>query len=391
MRRSNILLVMLPLLLLAVGGYMLFFRGGDAERGGSEERIAAVEVAAIERRPLDLERTFSGALEAESRLVVAPKVAGRVEHLVVDLGDPVERGQTVAVLDDAEFAQAVKQAEAALAVAKANLAQAQSALEITRRENQRVVELRERGIASDSEYDQAQADLLEKEAQFKVAEAQVNRAAAALESTKIRYGYTRVTVDWSEGDSERTVAERYLDEGETVSANEPILLVVELDPIVAVISVTERDYGRLGVGVGARLQTDAFPGEVFEGHIARIAPVFRESSRQARVELTLDNPEARLKPGMFIRAMITVDHVDEATVVPESALTSRGDIDGVFLVDESGSRVSWHPAEIGIRAGGWVQLMNEGLTGRVVTLGQHLLDDGSAIKIAGTFQGESES
>jgi RND family efflux transporter MFP subunit len=210
---------------------------------------------------------LSGALEAESKLVVAPKVAGRIERLVVDLADPVERGQVVAYLDDAEFAQAVKQSEAELAVANANLAQAENALEISRRENQRVEELRERGIASDSEYDVAQAALLGNEAQLKVAEAQVSRATAALESARIRFGYTRVSADWPEGDSPRMVAERYLDEGETLSANDPLMLIVRLDPIVAVISVTERDYGWLRTGQEAQFRTDAFPDEVFLGRI----------------------------------------------------------------------------------------------------------------------------
>jgi RND family efflux transporter MFP subunit len=369
-------------------GYLMFRGDRDAGADGTEGRIAGVEVAAVERRPLQLERTFSGALEAASSFVVAPKVGGRIERLVVDLADRVERGQAVAFLDDAEFGQAVKQAEAELAVAEANLAQAHNAVEISRRENQRIVTLRERGIASDSEYDVAEANLMEKEAQVKVAEAQVNRATAALESARIRFEYTRVTADWSEGDSERIVAERYVDEGETVSANGPLLLIVQLDPIVAVISVTERDYGRLRLGQEARLTTDTFPGEAFRGRIDRIAPVFRASSRQARIELTLANPEGRLKPGMFIRATITLDHVEEAVAVPEAALTKRGEVEGVFLVEASGEKVTWLPVETGMRTRGWVQLLSPSISGRVVTLGQHLIDDGAVIRIVSSLDSE---
>ena len=373
-------------LVVASLAYLLLFKGSSSEGGGKEERVAAVEVGNIEQRSLDLQRTLSGALEAESKLVVAPKVGGRIERLVADLADPVDRGQVIAYLDDAEFAQEVKQTEAELAVANANLAQAKNALEISKRENQRAVDLRQSGIASDSEFDIAQAELLAKEAQLKVAEAQVSRAMAALESARIRFGYTRVTADWPEGDSPRMVAERYLDEGETVSANEPLMLIVRLNPIVAVISVTERDYGRLRSGQEAQFRTDAFPGEIFRGRIERIAPVFRESSRQARVELTIPNKDGRLKPGMFIRATITLDHVDDAIAVPEAALTQRGDVEGIFLVNAAGDGVSWLPVETGIRGGGWVQLLVNSLSGRVVTLGQHLIDDGSPITITKTFE-----
>lgn len=389
MSRSKITLSILAVVFIAL--FVVAFLRPKDERNGNRrgERIAGVEVAQIELRPMDQERTFSGALEAESELVVAPKVGGRIQRLTVDLADAVQRGQTVAYLDDAEFAQAVHQAEAELTVAEANLAQAKNALQISQRENQRVVSLRERGIASDSEYDLAEADLMAKQAQVKVAEAQVNRAKAALESARIRHEYTRVTADWSEGDAERMVAERYVDEGDTVSANEALFLIVRLDPIVAVLSVTERDYGRLRPGQEAEFKTDAFPGEVFPGHISRIAPVFRATSRQARVELTLVNPDQRLKPGMFVRTLITLEHVDEAIAVPEAALTKRSDVEGVFVVDESGESVRWTPVETGIRSRGWVQLLSPSLNGRVVTLGQHLIDDGSPIRIVAEFSQDS--
>lgn len=379
--RYKYLLAAALLVGLALAGYLLL----RAERGSSSDRpespVASVKVATIERRPLELKRVFSGALRAESELIVAPKVGGRIQKLVVDLADSVTRGQTVALLDDAEYGQEVIQAEAELAVAMANLAQAKNALDISRREHQRIVTLRERGIASDSESDVAEANLLEKEAQVKVADAQVNRATAALESARIRFEYTRVTADWSEGDAERRVAERYVNEGDTVSANAPLLLIVQLDPIIAVISVTERDYARLQPGQQAEFATDAYPGQRFYGRIQRIAPVFQETSRQARIELALANPEGRLKPGMFIRATITLDRVDEALAMPESALTRRGDADGVFLVEEDGESVRWVPVEVGIRSDGWAELKAPVLTGRVVILGQHLIDDGSPIRI----------
>lgn len=366
---------------VALAVFVVWIRKGSVVDSAKKERIAAVEVTAIERRSMERERTLSGALEAEARLVVAPKVGGRIEKLMLDLADPVERGQVVAVLDDDEFAQAVIQAEAELAVAKANRIQAENALKISRRENDRIVELRERGISSDSEYDLALSDLLEKEARFQVAEAQVSRAEAIVEAARIRLDYTNVRAEWPEGDSSRMVAERYVDEGETVAANDPLFLIVRLDPIVAVISVTERDYGLLKVGQSAQFRTDAFPGEIFHGRIARIAPVFRQSSRQARVELSLPNPDGRLKPGMFVRASIILERAENVVAVPEAALARRGQDDGIFLVNGNSDKVRWVVVEPGIRDKGWVQILGQDLSGDVVTLGQQLVDDGAPIRI----------
>ncbi len=130
------------------------------------------------------------------------------------------------------------------------------------------------------------------------------------------------------------------------------------------------------------MTTDAYPGEQFTGRIDRIAPVFRKSTRQARIEMTIDNPQHRLKPGMFIRAAVVLARVPEATIVPEQALTKRDDKSGVFIVSEDGRSVAWREVKVGIREGDRVQVEGEGLSGRVVTLGQQLVNDGSPITIA---------
>jgi RND family efflux transporter MFP subunit len=214
-----------------------------------------------------------------------------------------------------------------------------------------------------------------------VAEAGVRRAEAELETARIRLRYTRVTASWSEGDDERVVAERHVDVGQTVSPGEPLLRIVGLNPLTGVLHVTEKDFSRLARHQAMTLVTDVYPGESFPATISRIAPVFRESSRQARVEVLVPNLDQRLKPGMFMRATVVLASVEDALSVPESALTSRGDRPGVFVVDEESQTVSWRPVTPGIRDGGRLQILGEGLSGRVVTLGQQLIDDGSSITI----------
>jgi RND family efflux transporter MFP subunit len=340
-----------------------------------------VEVAPIQRGPIALQRTFSGELEALAEFVVAPKVSGRVERVIVNIADTVKRGQVVAELDNDEYVQAVAQARADLEVARAKLSEAKSALEIANREFKRTESLLKRGIASDSEFDAANQDRLARQAQLKVTEALVIKAESSLETAHIRLRYTRVTAGWTGGDENRIVAERYVDEGQTVAANAPLLLIVELNPIVGVIFVTEKDYANLEPGQLVALTTDAYPGEHYSGRIDRIAPVFRRSTRQARIEMIIENPRHRLKPGMFIRATVVLDRVTEVTIVPVQALTKRDDRNGVFIVSTDGRSVAWHEVTAGIREGGRVQVKGEGLSGWVVTLGQQLVDDGSSITI----------
>ncbi|MEW6517981.1 MAG: efflux RND transporter periplasmic adaptor subunit [Thermodesulfobacteriota bacterium] len=355
----------------------------DAEQDGRGGKAVPVEVTPIEHGPITLRRTFNGTLEARAEFVVSPKVGGRVERLAVNLADTVKRGQVVAELDDAEYVQAVVQAGADLEVSRANLVEAGNALEIADREFERARTLLERGVASASQFDTVSAERSAKRSQLEIAKAQLARAEALLETAKIRLGYTRVTADWSGGEEERLVAERYIDEGHTVSANTALLLIVELDPITGVIFVTEEDYARLQPGQTVMLSTDAYPGEEFSGVIDRISPVFRQDTRQARVELTVANHGLRLKPGMFIRSTVELARLAEATIVAEQAITSRDDRTGIFVVDEEKGTVAWRPVRVGIREEGRVQIEGEGLAGRAVSLGHQLIEDGSAVIIAG--------
>lgn len=387
---------------LAGIGYLVYTRLTDTDAPARERMIAPVSAAPIDRGPIALRRTSSGTLESSARFVVAPKVAGRVARLTVDLADPVERGQVVALLDAAEFEQAVEQAKADLAVAEANITEARSTLQITERELERITALGGRGVISASTADTAKAEKLAGTAAVAVARAQARRAQASLEAARIRLSYTRITADWPESvqreggadregsadradtgraDTGRVVAERFVDAGETISANTPLLTIVDLDPLTGVIYVTEKDYPRLAIGQPVEIVTDAWPDRTFAARIHRIAPVFRETSRQARIELRVDNADRALRPGMFIRATITLEVVDDATTVPIEALVMRGDRDGVFVIDPDGRTVHFRAVELGIRDGDRVQVTGDGLTGRVVTLGQQLLDEGSPVKV----------
>jgi RND family efflux transporter MFP subunit len=351
----------------------------NPRRVKSEAQAVPVDVAPIEHGAIALVRPFSGTLEARAEFVAAAKISGRIERLHVDLADQVKRGQIVAELDNAEYVQAVAQAEADLAVANANLAEARSLLRIAERELARIDQLQARGVSSAAQRDTAQAEQLAKAAHVQVTQAQVKRAEAVRQSARIRLGYTQVHADWHAGSAQRVVAERHVDEGETVAANAPLFRIVELDPIKAVIYVTEQDYAGLHSGQAVTLRADAFPQQVFNGEIEHIAPVFRENTRQARVEVRIANSDLRLKPGMFARVSVVLREAADATIVPAQALTRRNGQDGVFVLGDAAKSVVWRVVEAGIRQGERQQISGDGLQGRVVVLGQQLLDDGSAV------------
>ncbi len=372
--------VMIGLVVVGGVGGLVFSRlGGDDELERRKEGgPAPVEVAEVERGAIELRRTFTGTLEARAEFVVAAHVGGRVQELLVDLADLVEDGQVVAELDDDDEVQGVAEASAELAVARASLAEAQSAFALAERELERLVGLQARGVVSESEVDAGRAAHLASKTAVEVANAQLERAQAVVARAKIRSGYTRVVARWGGGKERRAVAQRHVDEGDMVAAGDPLVTIVDLTPIDAVVYVTESEYGRLENGQGAKITADAYPERTFAGSVHRLAPVFNERSRQARMEIAIANEEGLLKPGMFVRAEVVLDAAEQASIVPLAALTSRDGETGVFIVD--GSHVSWRPVQIGIRDGDRVQVLGE-LHGRVVTLGHQLIADGAEIII----------
>ena len=356
----------------------------DTAGRGERQRVVPVEVAEVREGRLDRTRMFSGSLTASAEVRIAPKISGRIARILVDLSDPVERGAEVALMDDAEFTQAVTSVHADLVVARAQAAEASNRLELAQRELERTQTLEERGVASAATLDAIQSEFTMRKAAAEVAAANLEARKSALATAEIRLGYTRVTANWTEGDGQRLVAERFLDEGDTVAANTPILSIVSLRPIRTVFYVPERDYALLDVGQEVTLRTDAFPGETFPGKIARIAPVFREDTRQARVEVTSPNDDERLKPGMFVRASVILETAQNTQMVPRTAIVRRSGEDGVFLIRDDAETVTWTPVVTGIQNATHIAIREPALEGKVVTLGQQLLGDGSAIRIVDT-------
>ena len=347
----------------------------------NKNRSVPVEVVVVQRGPLSFYRTFSGTIDPRAHFAVAPKVGGRIQRIFVDVSDPVTRGQVVVQMENAEYEQEVIEAQARLAVVEANLDEARNRFVIAKRQLERAKTLSNKGIASESAYDTAQAQFLTGQSAVKVAEANRKREDALLRAAKIRMEYTQVKADWQQGDNERTVAERYVEEGNTVAANTQILSIIEIDPVIAVIQVTEKDYPLISLNQQAEVQAEGFPGTIFIGTVSRISPIFSESSRQAKIELHIANPKHLLKPGMFTRCTLELDRAADAVSVPVMAITKRDNQTGVFRVVEDSDSVEWVEVRPGFNSGEQVQILDSDLSGRVVTLGQQFIENGSKVQI----------
>ena len=376
--------ILITLALLSLLGWRIQKKLSTLARSSGRQRRAvavAVEITPVQNTTIRDIGLFTGTLLPKSQFTVAPKIAGRLEKLLVNIGDPVNRGDLIALLDDDEYFQQVEQARAELEVATANMEESLSALDIAEREFERVQTLREKKVASESELDAARVQYNAQDARYRVALAQVTQKEAELSAAQVRFSYTQIAALWEDGDNPRIVGERFVDEGEMLRANTPLVSILEIHSLTAVIHVIERDYSQVRIDQDAVITTDAFPEKTFPGKVVRVAPLLKEASRQARVEIEVSNADRLLKPGMFVRARIEFARHDDATVVPVAALVKRKNQQGVFLVDTQERRAHFVPVTVGIMNNELAEVVAPPLTGAVATMGQHLLEDGSPVTL----------
>ncbi len=382
MKKKTVFIIIGGLIIVLIGWQI--YQKGIKNRGRSGyQRMAmpvAVEIAPINKGTIRDMGNFTGTLTPKSQFIIAPKVSGRLEQLKVDIGDRVKRGQLIALLDSEEYGQQVVQAEADLQVAQANLQETKSSLDTAKREYDRVQELHSRGISSDSELDSSKGMFVTQDSKHKVAQAQVAHKQAALKAAEVRLSYTKIRASWDEGSGYRVVGERFIHEGAMLTPNAPILSILEINPLIAVIHITDKDYFRVKKGQPASISTEALPGEKVTGTIARIAPLLKETSREARLEIEIPNAEEVLKPGMFINAQIEFLSRSDTTVVPVGSIVNRDNQQGIFLADVENRKAKFVPVRLGITSYELAEILEPtSLSGFVVTLGQHLLVHGSSL------------
>jgi HlyD family secretion protein len=283
-------------------------RQAEAERAMAEGlwRMALRQL----RTPQDLERQI---LEARTALAAAEQ---GVERTRADL-EKTRAERDRLPFDQREIAdQQVAAAEAALRAAEAERDAARARLES-------LLRIRQRPLALQAQVHAAEAQVRAAEAAVRAAQARLDRARngpapwerdaarAAVALAEARRDLLRLQIERLRltAPFTATVSEHLARVGETLGAGQPVLSLSSVDPLEITIYVSVGQVGRLRVGQAVKVQVDAFPGEMFPGVIARIAPeatftprnVQTREERQALVfpvTVRVPNPEGRLKAGM---------------------------------------------------------------------------------------------
>jgi HlyD family secretion protein len=298
----------------------------------------------------------TGTIEPEREVEVRPRIPGIVEAIHVKAGDRVAPGQPLVEIERKLLASQVQEAEAGLRAAKVEERYARIDLE-------RVVELRKGGASSDQTHDAARA-------RFESAQAEVARAQAALDTLGTQLSYATVT---------SPLAGRVLDVPvEVGSAVSPVTAVTGGTLLLSLAGtdrlfleglVDENEVSRVALGQPARLRTEAFSQRSFQGLVAEIAPLGQRVQNvtyfEVKVEIT--DPDAQLlRPRMSGDADIVTEVLEDAILVPETALRYQGE--RIFVETlRAGEREALEvDVEIGIVDGSQVQVLHGIAEGDVV-------------------------
>ena len=352
--------------------------GGPGGGGGFPRVPMTVELGTAKRGDLSAHLTVVGNLIGLQTVDVASRTAGRLLSVSVQLGDSVRRGQVIAKVEDREIAEQVRQAEASMEVSKATIRQREADLKVAELNFDRSKNLFERQLLAKQALDDAESRYMAAVAQLDLAKAQQSQNEARLQ--ELRFNLQNTTVS---SPVDGFVGKRNVDPGAMVNTNTAIASVVEISRLKLVVNVVERDLRMVNAGDLGIVEVDAYPGEKFNGRIARVAPVLDPATRTASIEIEIPNGDNRLKPGMYARVSLTVEERKNTLIAPKTAVIDFENKRGVWVPNQD-RRAQFVPVTLGIEGPEEIEILTGLKEGdRFVTTGAGAVRNNDQLIIAG--------
>lgn len=346
-------------------------RGGGPNAANSESAEAPIAIATVktESREVPAVVQTTGSLVADETSNVAPKVAGKIVNVGINVGDFVGQGTVIARIDDSDARRrlaaseagvkqavaAVRQAEARLGLgpggsfnastipevrsANANYQQALAEQRQAEANEQRYRDLVQSGDTAMITYEQyrtardtarARANAAKETLEAQINTAKQNNQAIASASASVEAARTQVEIAKQEvtdtivrAPFSGFVTARDVAVGEFVSSADVIATIIRSNPIKIQMQVAENDVPSILVGRGVSIQVDAYRERRFAGTVSAISPAVDTNSRSFVVEARIENPENALRAGMFATARINKEGGSTGIFVPKSAVQNH--------------------------------------------------------------------
>lgn len=263
----------------------------------------------------------SGTINPVNTVSVGSTVSGLIKEIYVDFNSVVKKGQVLAQIDPAIFEATVKQQQAAIVNAQANLAKLQANADYSRKTFNRYQNLYKRNFISKSDLDQAKSTYQADMAQIAAAKAQIVQAQAQYKTALTNLNYTKITAP-----VDGMIISREIDVGQPVAASfqapELFTIAQDLKKMQIEVNVSEADIGKVEKGQSVIYTLDGYPDSEFYGKVTqvRISPTTVSNVVTYSVIVEVENEDLKLKPGMTANVQIVTKKVENVYCVSNSAL-----------------------------------------------------------------------
>ena len=257
---------------------------GTPVTGGPDEIM--VQVQPVEFKELVFSVTAAGTVTPQRRVTVSAEVGARVLSNAVKVGSAVRAGGQLVQLDDREIRLQIQEASSSVSREQVNLAKS---------DYERKERLFADGAVTRSVLDQAKNNYLSLDAAYRTAQARIAQLRERAAKTNVTSPLTGV------------VAQLLVEPGEFVGPGSPLAVIEDMEEVLVVVEVADRDVVRLRPLQVVEATTDAYPGRIFQGVIERVGRVANPVTRNFEVEARIGNPEGELRSGMITSIRILLD------------------------------------------------------------------------------------
>lgn len=317
--------------------------GGNKEEStvDRKEEKPIVKVANVFARPVPQIQEYTATVEAEIKNNIAPATPVRIERILVEVGDRVSKGQRLVEMDSN------------------NLKQLKLQLENQELEFNRIDELYKVGGVSKSEWDAAKMALDVRQTSYE----------NLLENTGLLSPINGI------------ITARNYDNGDMYGGAMPVLVVEQITPVKLMINVSETYFTRIKKGADAIIKLDVYGDEEFHGKINLVYPTIDAATRTFPVEITLNNRDLRVRPGMFARVVLDFG-TENRVVVPDLAIVKQAGSGDRYVYVYKDGKVSFNKVVLGRRMDTEYELIS-GVedNAQVVVAGQARLLDGTEVQV----------
>lgn len=361
------------LLLLLAAGLGFGFRPGSEGPGW--------KTTPITRGDVENTVTCLGSLQPKDYVDVGAQVSGQLKQVLVDIGDHVDKGQLLAIIDDSTYQAQVEGDKAELANLKAQVAQEQAELELAELQYKRNARLRAVDAVSQNDLDTYKSELRVAEAKINALEAQIRKAESDLSSAKTNLEYTRIYAPMS-----GTVIDQTSLEGETLNANQSapeILRIADIKTMTVKAEVTEADVVKVHPGMTAWFTTLGLPDRRWQGTVRQVLPTPETENDVVLYYVLIDvpNDDGVLMTEMTAQVFFVVQSAKDALLAPASALQQQnGKYHLNLLRDGAPQQVE---VQVGVQGRTEVQIVSGAQEGDLIVTGKASAGDAASQKDQG--------